>query len=228
MAGYAPTYSEIRVQVVKCAEEHLSDKHLKNFISTFQPIINSKRRSSYVNNFNDLITILEKRGHVGETDIAPYQEIINLLPNPDILNEIMSDFQVHRSRNRIQGLYMNHGPTAPFYSQNNSSGSGRSRRSDSFTNNNSVLPEAVLDRVCKDIGTHWRDLARNLSIREGEIDDIEVQYPRNLKERAYECMKRFINETDPYKVRQKLLRALDECGRRDLREDVEEILNRRA
>lgn len=44
----------------------------------------------------------------------------------------------------------------------------------------------VLDRVCKDIGTHWRDLARNLSIREGEIDDIEVQYPRNLKERAYE------------------------------------------
>jgi hypothetical protein len=41
-------------------------------------------------------------------------------------------------------------------------------------------------------------------------------------------MKRFIKETDPYKVRQKLLRALDECGRRDLREDIEEILNRRA
>jgi hypothetical protein len=41
-------------------------------------------------------------------------------------------------------------------------------------------------------------------------------------------MKRFIKETDPYKVQQKLLHALDECGRRDLREDVEEILNRRA
>lgn len=44
----------------------------------------------------------------------------------------------------------------------------------------------AVDSVCKDIGTHWRDLARNLSIREGEIDDIEVQYPRNLKERANE------------------------------------------
>lgn len=44
----------------------------------------------------------------------------------------------------------------------------------------------ALDHICKDIGTQWRELARNLSIREGEIDDIEVQYPRNLKERAYE------------------------------------------
>jgi hypothetical protein len=41
-------------------------------------------------------------------------------------------------------------------------------------------------------------------------------------------MKRFMKQTDPFKVQQKLLRALDECGRRDLREDVEEILNRKA
>jgi hypothetical protein len=107
MSGYAHEYNEIRVQVVERAEEHLSDRHLKNFISTFQPIINSKRRSSYINNFNDLITILEKRGHVGETHLDPFKQIINLLPNPDILNEIISNFQVHRGR--IQGLSMNHG-----------------------------------------------------------------------------------------------------------------------
>lgn len=228
MSGYAHDYENIRGQVVDRAEEHLNDKHLKNFISTFQPIINSKRRSSYINNFNDLITILEKRGHIGETDLGHFQQIINLLPNPDILNEIISNFQFHSVRNRMQGLYMNHGATAPFYFRNNSSGSGRSRTSGTSISSNSVLPEAALDRVCKDIGTHWRDLARNLSIREGEIDEIEVHYPRNLKERAYECMKRFVKETDPYKVQQKLLHALDGCGRRDLREDVEEILNRRA
>jgi hypothetical protein len=44
----------------------------------------------------------------------------------------------------------------------------------------------VLDLVCKDIGTEWKVLARNLSMREGDIDNIEVQYPRNLRERAYE------------------------------------------
>jgi hypothetical protein len=109
MSGCAHTYIEIRSQVVDRAEEHLSNKHLKNFISTFQPIINSERRSSYINNFNDLITILEKRGYVGETDLGAFQQIINLLPNPNILREIMSNFQIHRDRNRIQGTHMNHG-----------------------------------------------------------------------------------------------------------------------
>jgi len=41
-------------------------------------------------------------------------------------------------------------------------------------------------------------------------------------------MMRFIKDTDPYKVQQKLMYALDKCGRRDLKEEVEEILNRRA
>jgi len=44
----------------------------------------------------------------------------------------------------------------------------------------------------------------------------------------FQCMKRFIKDTDPYKMQQKLLYALDKCGRRDLKEKVEEILNRRA
>jgi hypothetical protein len=109
MSGCARTYIEIRGQVVDSAEEHLSDKHLKNFIITFQPIINSKRRSSCINNFNDLITILEKRGHIGETDLGPFQQIINLLPNPDILNKMISNFQIDRDRNIIQGSFTNHG-----------------------------------------------------------------------------------------------------------------------
>jgi len=36
------------------------NEHLKHFINTFQSVINSKRRSDYIKNFNDLITVLEK------------------------------------------------------------------------------------------------------------------------------------------------------------------------
>jgi hypothetical protein len=115
MSGCAHTYIVIRSQVADRAEEHLSDNHLKNFISIFQPIINSERRSSYINSFNDLITILEKRGYVGETDLGALQQIINLLPNPNILREIISNFQFRRDRNRIQGTYMNHGKSTMIY-----------------------------------------------------------------------------------------------------------------
>ena len=44
----------------------------------------------------------------------------------------------------------------------------------------------VLNCVCKNIGTDWKDLARSLSMREGDIDEIEEKYPRKLHERAYE------------------------------------------
>jgi hypothetical protein len=49
-----------------------------------------------------------------------------------------------------------------------------------------VISLPALDCVCKDIGSDWKDLARILSVREGDIDDIEEQYPKKLKERAYE------------------------------------------
>jgi hypothetical protein len=47
-------------------------------------------------------------------------------------------------------------------------------------------------------------------------------------ELLFQCMQKFIAKTDPNKVKQKLLYALEKCRRRDLKEAVEEILNRRA
>jgi hypothetical protein len=108
MSDCAAEYIELRGQIVYRAEKYLSEEHLKILINTFQPIINSKRRSSYVNNFNDLITILEKRGYIGEENVVPFRQITNLLPNADIINEMLSNFQIRRDRNRIQGSCVNH------------------------------------------------------------------------------------------------------------------------
>lgn len=226
MSDFARAYSELRNQVVDSADNHLSKDKLKYFISTFQCVINSKRRSNYINNFNDLITVLENRGYVGEADVGPFERIVMLLPNCDILKEKIYRYS---DRSRLRRPYVNHeNPAPPLYSQNNSADPRRSRNSDAVSTRNIVLPKAALDWVCKNIGTDWKDLARNLSMREGDIDEIEEIYPRKSQERAYECLMRFIKDTDPYKVQQKLLYALDKCGRRDLKEEVEEILHRRA
>jgi vacuolar-type H+-ATPase subunit I/STV1 len=107
MSVCAAEYRELRDQIVNHAEKYLSEKHLKTLISTFQSIINSKRRSSYVNNFNDLITVLEKRGYVGEENVGSFTQIIKQLPNADVINEMLSNFQTQRNRNRIQGSYVN-------------------------------------------------------------------------------------------------------------------------
>jgi hypothetical protein len=48
-----------------------------------------------------------------------------------------------------------------------------------------IISLPVLECVCESIGTHWKDLARNLSIPEGDIDEID-QFSRKLQDRAYE------------------------------------------
>ncbi|XP_069684238.1 fas-associated death domain protein [Periplaneta americana] len=221
-------YNSLRSLVLKSSEDYLQEDHLKILLVTFQQVIKSKRRSSYINNFNDLIAILEKRGHIGDHSVEPLKQIVDLIPNQNVSNRIMNNFQAFRHRSRNEGAYTSSGNTSlPFYSPDNSIGSAGSRRSNTINNNN-ALPEAVVNLVCGDIGTHWRDLARNLSIREGDIDEIEVLHPRQLKERAYECMKRFQKETDPDKAQLKLLHALEKCGRKDIKEGVEELLSRRS
>ena len=50
---------------------------------------------------------------------------------------------------------------------------------------------AALNCVCKNIGTDWKDLARNLSMREGDIDEVEEKYPRKSQQCAYEVLKKY-------------------------------------
>jgi hypothetical protein len=109
MSDCVRAYTELRDQVVDSAEKYLSKEHLKYFISIFQSIINSKRRSSHINNFSDLITVLENRGFIGEAQVEPFEGIVMQLPNCDILKKTIDDYQCCRDRNRLRRLYVSHG-----------------------------------------------------------------------------------------------------------------------
>jgi len=109
MSDCARAYSELRNQVVDSADNHLSKDRLKYLISTFQPVINSKRRSNYINNFTDLITVLENRGYIGEENVGHFERIVMTLPNCDILKEAIYDYQCYRDRNRLRRLNVSHG-----------------------------------------------------------------------------------------------------------------------
>lgn len=52
----------------------------------------------------------------------------------------------------------------------------------------------VLNRVSDRIGNRWRDMARNLDIREFDIDALDAKYPRDLKEKAYQVNNKLKNE----------------------------------
>ena len=68
-------------------------------MNEFQCVINLKRRCSYINNFNGLITVLENRSCIGEANVGPFKQIEILLPNCDILKGRIYDYQCCRDRN---------------------------------------------------------------------------------------------------------------------------------
>jgi saccharopine dehydrogenase-like NADP-dependent oxidoreductase len=109
MSDCARAYTELRDQVVDSAENYLSNEDLKYFINRYHSILNSKRRCSYINNFNDLITVLENRGFIGEVQVEQFEEIVMRLPDCDILKEMIDDYQCHRERYRLRRPYVNNG-----------------------------------------------------------------------------------------------------------------------
>ena len=109
MSDCARAYCELRDQIVDSAERHLSKEHLKCFIGTFQSEINSKRRSNCINNFNDLITVLENRCYIGEADVGAFGLIVMSLPNCDILRKRIYNYQCYRDINILRRANVNHG-----------------------------------------------------------------------------------------------------------------------
>ncbi|XP_033219312.1 uncharacterized protein LOC117174232 isoform X4 [Belonocnema kinseyi] len=84
------------------------------------------------------------------------------------------------------------------------------------------LYENALKRISERIGNRWRDMARNLDIREYDIDAIDAKYERDLKEKAYQALIVAQAESDPRRWKSNLMRALVEARRKDLADWIDE------
>lgn len=79
--------------------------------------------------------------------------------------------------------------------------------------------------IVEQIGTHWRDLARNLKIGEHLIDKIDQKYS-TLDSKASNMLEIYYNDpkTDPQKWLLSLCNALERARRKDLSRTIQEIL----
>ncbi|XP_067647859.1 fas-associated death domain protein [Eurosta solidaginis] len=94
-----------------------------------------------------------------------------------------------------------------------------------------ALPEqkraAIYKMLSLHLGTHWRSFGRELDIREGALDEIELQYPRELSTRVYKVMKTFEEDDchDPKMDLRIIKEALERARRKDLRRKVDDIMS---
>lgn len=84
----------------------------------------------------------------------------------------------------------------------------------------------IYKMISEDIGRKWRDLGRELRIKEGQLDDLEIKYSNSSKLRALEIFKMFEDKGDPKSIVLDICEALIQIRRNDLRKEVERILIR--
>lgn len=84
--------------------------------------------------------------------------------------------------------------------------------------------QRIFKTIIEDIGSFWRDLGRNLKIRESDIDNIDCQN-KSLAEKASKIMYTYEHEkADPDRWFFVLCDALEKCRRKDLVRSIQEIM----
>ncbi|KAF2903816.1 hypothetical protein ILUMI_02368 [Ignelater luminosus] len=202
MAIDTNTYNHIKSEVTQrckmCSGE--------NFIvlkQQFRDDINSARRLDNIRNVQDLIQVLEKRNVVSQHNINVFIKIATTTQQPGLLLWINTQIDLSKRDTSSQ--------TAPNSNYNNAGDNNqpvlnlqhRSRRNQIF------------DCIVEQIGYKWKDLARNLDIVEGRIDELEERY-KTIAERTRQIL--LYHETlYPETWLPLLLEALNRSRRNDLR-----------
>lgn len=207
--------------------EEANDEDLDDLKDVFSSEIGSIRKSDRIKTIADLLDCLERHDEINEENIEPLQafgkrnpmvqEALNRYQKVEISRPPVNFYQEQRLAEELhQKLHIKPQPVAPM--QQNYVTVAQ------FTDEKRT---AIYNRLSRELGRSWRDLGRKLRISEGVMDDIETQFPSDLKSRILRLLQLFEEDecNDPRQLLLQLCQGLTGCGRNDLRRKVEQIMS---
>uniref|UniRef100_A0A0A1WHQ2 Death domain-containing adapter protein BG4 n=1 Tax=Zeugodacus cucurbitae TaxID=28588 RepID=A0A0A1WHQ2_ZEUCU len=222
--------------------------------SIFLNDINSPRRYECIRTMADLIDCLERRDIISEQNVEPlrnlgYKRLDDAIdsyipPYSDEDIEGTNQYHCTHMANELSNKLSINGITPPTlhgsitYDNVRRSASGETAFSNTppaGLNNSNIYPcvltenkrRAIYKMLSQQLGTHWRMFGRELGLREGPMDEIELQYPRDLSTRVYKVLQLFEeDECNNPKTHLRIIKdALDRSRRKDLRRKIDDILS---
>ncbi|KAJ8732765.1 hypothetical protein PYW07_015364 [Mythimna separata] len=184
----------------------------------FRDTINSIRRFEQITTIRQLLKVLEVRDLLSEDNVDCLKSIALKLPNSHEVLEKIS----HYENNHLPKEYGNYYSSPPQ--------SQRKEAEDSFMTSSPLgslskrKRQRILDTIIQEIGSFWRDLARNLKIRECDIDYIDFQN-KTLAIKATKLMEKYDDVADPQRWFFVLCDALERSRRKDLLDDQGALVN---
>ncbi|CAG4937769.1 unnamed protein product [Colias eurytheme] len=211
-------YSKLKQQVVYnvgTCEKH--DRILNQIKNLYKDDIDSSRRFEQINTIGQLLRILEIREVLSEDNISPLKEIAWLIQSNDLLKSI-SEYEL----SHVPRTYMNYYATTN-HNVSKSESIDSIPKGHPYGNISARKKARINETIVEEIGTYWRDLARNLKIQEKRIDEIDIRN-NTLAEKAIELLKIYEHKADPQRGFYALCNALEKARRKDLSKTLQEIM----
>ncbi|XP_013187781.1 uncharacterized protein LOC106132792 isoform X1 [Amyelois transitella] len=185
----------------------------------FKEKINSPRRCEQIKTIGQLLHVLEIRDLLSENNVQALKYIALYLSDQGLVDKLNDYERCHTPK------YCNN-----YYNLENSYSVSQKETFKNVSNKNpySDMSNRKIQRIHKtvieQIGTFWRDLARNLKIRECDIDYIDKNY-HSLPAKAERMFQIYIdNNADSQKWLLELCEALEKSRRKDLAKTLNHIL----
>ncbi|XP_013141311.1 PREDICTED: fas-associated death domain protein isoform X2 [Papilio polytes] len=214
-------YSHLKQQIILSAGQ--SDKHsqilgvLKEY---YKDEIDSPRRYENINTIGELMRVLEIRDILSEDNVMPLKEVASRLSNNrELLRKIDIYESTHVQRGFInQYVDQQHNHSTP------KNETIETINSNPLGNMSKRKKERILETITEEIGIFWRDLARNLKIRECVIDEIDLNN-RNLSIKAEKLLEAYEHKADPQRWFFVLCEALEKARRKDISRSLQDIMS---
>ncbi|XP_021194122.1 uncharacterized protein LOC110378975 [Helicoverpa armigera] len=188
---------------------------LKEF---FRDSINSVRRFEQITSIGHLLRVLEIRDLLSEDNVECLKNIALRLPNSQDVMQRITDYE----RCHVPREYGNY-YTASTQNQKKEPEDSFITSSPLTSNLSKRKKQRIFETIIEEIGSFWRDLARNLKIRECVIDDIDFQN-KTLAIKATKIMEAYEYKADPQRWFFVLCDALEKTRRKDLVRSIQEIM----
>ncbi|CAH2107294.1 unnamed protein product [Euphydryas editha] len=212
-------YTHLKQQIVVNVGKSDNHTHLLNKLKEFyKDDIDSDRRFEQIITIGQLLKILEIRYILSEENVGPLKEIARRLSDSELLKKICDYEGNHIAKEYVNQYVIENQPTATILEN----------KENTFNNYaiseiNSMKKHRIKETLVEEVGKYWRDLGRNLKIRECKIDEIDLKY-NNVEDKTSELINLFFNKADKQRWFFVLCEALDKSRRKDLTKTLQEIM----
>lgn len=164
-------FENLKQEIAKESQNCDIEKIKQFFVS----VINSRRSLSKVKTLNDVFNLLERRYVLHRKEVT-----------------ILQYMGVHFKNNKIVQLVKGYAKLNYLDTQACLCGSTDVSFKLPDLNEQTKSPEECVEKaiinVAKNIGKHWKVLARELDVKESHIDEITLKYPTDFHEQALQAL----------------------------------------